>query len=330
MERRRSARTVRRVARPVLAPVGGARASPRTHPGDPGSRGRRGARPRALVRARRSGARGARAHPRFCRGDRRSVIVDRLSRWRGPAAAPPQPPPTPVPARARTVTRAPPRWAAFPSSRAVARGGARSNRAALLRVAEKPRWGSTCLSTCPRSGAPRSTACPSPRATAAAAAAAGSQTPRRPRARPPIRSASFGIRIPPPRSGARVPPRRAPDRARGGHGGLDETTHPARSSTAGAAFVKPHRERTRETGRVVAAARADPRPRARPRPSRPERDARARLDRRFRSAIPRGPLGDACAARSCGSRRACAPRWRPRWSARTTRARRRRGASATT
>ena len=57
--------------------------------------------------------------------------------------------------------------------------------------------------------------------------------------------------------------------------------------------------------------------RARPGPAIPKRDS-ARTPRR------------ACAARSCGSRRACAPRWRPRWSARTTRARRRRGASATT
>ena len=114
-------------------------------------------------------------------------------------------------------------------------------------------------------------------------------------AKPPIR-----------RPGSAAP--RAP-RARGGHGGPDETTHPARSSTATGAFVKPHRERTRETGRVVAAARANSRARARARRvSFAQRDARARLDRRFRSAIPRGPLGVRAprgrAARGAHARRA--------------------------
>ena len=75
-----------------------------------------------------------------------------------------------------------------PNKAALLRAAERKKRLGSGSSAEKPRWGSTCLSTCPRSGAPRSTACPSPRATAAAAAAAGSQTPRRPRARPPIRS----------------------------------------------------------------------------------------------------------------------------------------------
>ena len=243
-----------------------------------------------------------------------------------------RPPPTPVPARARTVTRAPPRWAAFPTKpRCCARPSAR-NDWDRDSSAEKPRWGSTCLSTCPRSGAPRSTACPSPRATAAAAAAAGPKlrvvhARVRRSARASFRQFGFAG----PRSGARVPPRpRAGKRARGGHGGpTRQRIRHVRARLPGAFVQTSPRANARNWSRRCRRTSKWSRSAARTGSvSCAQRDARA-LDRRFRARFARTPRR-ACAARSCGSRRACAPRWRPRWSARTTRARRRRGASATT